>query len=40
MVNTWIYKGVLVVVEREDKKRMVREFVEVAEAGSNAAMAA
>jgi hypothetical protein len=36
MVNTWIYKGVLVVVEREDKKRMPRDFVEVAQAGPSA----
>ena len=37
IINNWVYKGKLVVVVREDKKRMPKEFVEVAEAGSNAA---
>ena len=31
LVNTWIYKEVLVEVEHPDNKRMMREFVEVAE---------
>jgi hypothetical protein len=30
-VNTWRYKSVLVVVEREDEHRHLKEFVEVAE---------
>jgi hypothetical protein len=34
MINIWVHNGVLKVVKRKDKKRMTREFVEVAEDGS------